>query len=271
MGITSGDLPAVLDEIAHHARQNADVRARLRKALFYPLMSGIGIALIGLVMFFWIGPMAEEVSLKGVLAQMWMPGQRAPTSWVGYVPWIFLCMASLGILALIGWVWFRDPLDGGVGTRSIRFRIPFIGRLRAYAAKASFAATMAMLLGRRMPLPESLQLAAAATDDPDVAAQINEMRASAESGESLTASIDATEFLSPTMMWFVETGEATGAPERSLEDVAHVYQQRLDRGVDRLSFFVQPLALLLLGLVVLGFAMVTLLPMYQGFSMFWGG
>ena len=97
------------------------------------------------------------------------------------------------------------------------------------------------------------------------------MRQHAESGENLAGSIQAGGFLSPSMLWFVENGEAGGAPASALADVAKVYQQRLERAADKLCFFVQPIALLLLGLVVTAFAFAVLLPMYESLGRMWGG
>lgn len=268
-GIASGDLPAVLEEIARHAGERAQVATRLRKALLYPVVSAIGVIGIGVVMFAFFGP-----SVEGLLDRNVAPWVRPNTAtvWWSYAPWMVLGVFALVIAGVLLFAWFRHPLDGSVGPRGFGFRFPCVGRLRTFAAKAGFASTMAMLIKRQMPLPESLRLAAAATDQEEVAAQIRAMQDCAESGESLTESVRAGDLISPAMLWFVAAGEAGGTPATSLADVAGVYRQRLDRGVDRLCFLVTPILLLMTGFVVLGFAVAYLAPIFHYYKMvLWGG
>ena len=174
------------------------------------------------------------------------------------------------VMGVLLFAWFRHPLDGGVGPRGLAFRFPFVGRLRTLAAKASFASTMAMLIRRELPLPQSLRLAAAATAEREVAERIDAMRVRAEAGSSLADSIGEGDLVSPAMMWFLEAGEASGTVATSLGDVAQVYQQRLDRSVERMCFLATPLALLSVGLVVLGFAVAYLVPIFVTYRrLFW--
>lgn len=271
VGIASGDLPSVLDEISAHASERSHVASRLKKALFYPMVSGVSVLMVGLVMFFVVGPRVLDFRsasrVEPFWSAWWPVGGR---HFWDYAPWIVLGVFALLVLATLFFVWFRNPLDAGAGPRGFLFRFPFVGRVRAYAAKAGFASTMAMLIGRKMPLPVSLELASAATQHPEVSRQIEVMRTRAESGENLTESVRAGDLLSPAMLWLVESGEAGGTVGTSLADVSRVYQQRFERSVDRLCFFVNPAALILIGLVVAGFCFAVLGPMYHSWSGLFG-
>jgi general secretion pathway protein F len=268
VGIASGDLPSVLDEIARHAGERAQIASRLKKALFYPIVSLVTVVAIGLTMFLIVGPGLPDVRWREMF---WTTmGRSGRSSWWDYAPWFVLAFFALLVLSTLLFIWFRGPLDAGAGPRGVLFKIPLVGRMRTYAAKAGFASTMAMLIRRRLPLGESLDLAAAATDHPEIAGQIAVMRACAESGESLTDSVRAGDLISPAMLWLIESGEASGTVATSLADVGRVYQQRFERSADRLCFFVNPAALVLIGLIVAGFCVACLGPMYRSVSMFWG-
>ena len=85
-------------------------------------------------------------------------------------------LGFLLMLVLFGalYAFLRRPIDEGVGPRGITYRLPLIGRMRVYATKASFAATLALLMRRAMPLPKALRLTAEATDDREIRAKVEQ-------------------------------------------------------------------------------------------------
>lgn len=263
-GMAAGDLPGILEEIAQHAAQREQVRERMRKALFHPLISAVGVAVIGVSLLLLSGPILGPLADASAGSMVLFAKQADPTWW-RLAPWalpVLLCTVVLGGLAF---AWFRGPLDGGTGPRGLAFRLPFGGHLRACAARSGFASTLGLLVGRGLPLPQALTLAAAATDEPAVRRQVEEMGVEAAGGANLADSVAAGRLVSPAMHWLVATGEQHGRAAAALLDVARIYRQRLDRGVDRLCALVAPLALLATGLIVLAFVAATLGPVYGGF------
>ena len=197
-------------------------------------------------------------------------GRPKGSTWWHLAPWALLTLVCLVVLGGLMFAWLRSPLDGGSGPRKLSFRLPFSGYLRACAAKSGFASTMGLLIRRGLPLPQALTLAAEATDEPAVRQQIKAMGVRALNGANLAESVAAGELISPAMLWFVETGEHNNTPADGLMDVARIYRQRLDRGVDRLCAFAGPAALLAVGLIVLAFAATVFGPMYSSFlNLFW--
>lgn len=268
-GTASGDLPAVLDEIARHAAERAQIKARMRRALFYPLVSAIGVGVIGVGLLLFSIPMAGELAetANGDLIGLISAGR---STWWDLTPWAVLTLVCAGVVGALVFAWFRSPLDGASQPRGFSFRLPFCGYLRACAAKSGFASTLSLLIRRGMPLPEALTLAAEATEHPAVRQQVETMGAHAMNGANLAESVAAGELISPAMLWFVETGEQNHSPESGLTDVARIYRGRLDRGVDRLCAFAGPAALFAVGLIVLAFVAAVFGPMYSSFvNLFW--
>ncbi len=263
-GIASGNFPGVLDEIARHANDRAYVAERLRRALAYPVVAGSFVIVLGIVLVAFVGP-----QLRAAMASI----ATATAGGVGGAngdllsPWL-TTVGGLGVLALalfaaIGFAWLRSPLDAGAGLDALGYRLPLIGRLRLFAAKASFASTMALLARRGMPLPKALALAAAATDDRRIRRCVEVMVARAAEGASLTEAVRSGDLISPSLLWLVEAAESSGSAAAALEDVARLYRERLERAVDRLCTLATPIAELLLGIVVLGFAVSYMLPIVQ--------
>jgi general secretion pathway protein F len=263
-GTASGDLPGVLDEVARHAAEREEVKARVQRALLHPLISAFGVLGIGVGLFLFSVPVVSEVGDRAGASFAAIRSNARPIYWE-LAPWGLLLLLALTVCGILAFAWWRNPMDGGAGPKGFAFRLPFTGYLRSCAARSGFASTMGMLIQRRMPLPQALALAAAATDDPAVRRQVDAMAQRAQTGANLTDSVTAGDLISPSLLSFIESGESTGAPEKGLIDVARIYRQRVERGADRLCSLVGPVSLGAVGLVVLAFAATVFGPMYSSF------
>jgi type II secretory pathway component PulF len=248
IGVVSGDLPSILEEISRHAAQRASVAARIRKALAYPLVAagfvlGIGgFLLVYVAPTLWHFPQAMDLGSPLLYAQ------------VSLGMLVALCLAAV----VFGWV--RAPLDGG-GARA--FALPVLGRLRLYAAKSSFAGTLALLLRRDVPLPHALAMAAEASENKRLARRGRTMAEQARAGLSLAEVLREDRTFAPTLLWLVEAMEGSGDTARALDDVSAVYRQRLERAVDRVTTLVTPVAELAIGAVVFVFAYSFMVPLLE--------
>ena len=251
----AGGLPDVLDEIAVHASQRAKIVERMRRALAYPLVAAAFVAVSGLALTLFVAP--PQLGLGEVPIDEAAGRPFDWTAWSG-VGIVGLIVALTTITALL-----RRPLDEGVGPQGLRYRIPLFGRLRTYASKASFAATLALLVRRSTPLPRALRLTAAATDDAEVRRRVERMADVAERGGGLPESLDAGRIISPSLAWFIESSTDQRGAAEALEDVASIYRQRLERAADRSAVLAAPIAQVLIGLVVLGFALSYLSSAFQ--------
>ena len=247
-GIACGDLPGVLEEISRHAALRAQVAARLRRALAYPLLTAIFVLVLGGGVAIFFSPAHWTLAESTTMA--------SPTPVV---------LGALGILAALTvltlfFAWVQSPLDAG---RGLGFRIPLVGPLRNHAAKASFASTMALLTRRQVPLPAALTLAAEATEDTRVRRAIVRMSEAAHEGQPLAESVRAGSLLEPSMLWLIETAERGGSAHVALDDVARIHRQRLERASERLAVLVTPCAELVLGIIVFLCAWAFMVPLMR--------
>lgn len=252
-GIEAGDLPGVLEEIARHAGTRAGIADRLKKALSYPLMAACFVIAAGVLVLVLVTPTLSSRTFTNAMGTGEVRLPPAPLTAVA-----ILAVVVLGVLVVALVSWLRKPVDWR--PRDFGFRIPVIGRLRLYAAKAGFASTLALLLRRRLPLPRALWLTAAASDDKRIARQVSAMAERSEEGCGLAESLDGGELLPPSLLWLIETAEAGPDAARALEDVAAIYHRRLERAVDRTCAILTPCFELAVGLVVFLFALAYMFP-----------
>jgi type II secretory pathway component PulF len=244
-GMVSGDLPGVLEEIARHAARRAELRGRLRRALAYPVVAAFFVIAVGGAVLLFAAP-----TLWRLAAEMALPSP---------MPYAAGALGLLGLLLvtalLFGWV---RRVRGAPG-----FRLPVVGRVRLHAARASLASTLALLLRRNVPLATALALATEACDDRRVASRLRLASEGAAAGAKLSEVLRDAGTFDPTLLWLVEAAEGTRDLPRALDDVGTVCARRFERGVDRLSVLVTPLAELVIGAAVFAFAYSFLAPLFE--------
>jgi len=245
-GTASGDLAGTLDEIAVHAARRADAESRVKRALAYPLLSGLLILLVG------------GAAIGLALPKLW--GFASSVSGRAVAPVALGALAALAVLVLVGtwWTLKRSPRQG-----SWTFALPVLGPIRLDALRATVASTLSMLLRRELPLPAALALASDTADHPAWRARLEEARQRADEGAALSDALEGTGLFEPSRLWLVRSSEANGDTSGALHDVARLYRRRLDRRIDRFTLLVRPAAELALGAVVFCFAFSFLVPLFD--------
>jgi type II secretory pathway component PulF len=254
IGLHSGDLPGILDEIASHAALRQRLVQRIRKALAYPFFAATTVAITGVALLLFVAPTFVELQEK--LAGDAIASPSLPRG--------IAVLAVSALLVFLVWLWrfSRNPLN--LGAR--RLPLPFVERLRKDALRASFSSTLAVLLRRQLPLPKAFALAAAATDDRWARQRVEQMANAADSGAALADSVEAGELISPTLLWLLRKAEATGTVGETLTDLAAIFSERLDRSVDRLCTVVAPAAELFIGLVLVCLMLLFMFPAMRAMS-----
>jgi len=266
-GQATGDVPGVLEEIAAHAATRAQAARRLRRALSYPLVTAIFVLVVGIGALIYAAPRLWLLPTGNVTPTYNMvsgvsPSYGASSQWFEFTP-PFMLMVSIGfvLVFVIGaflFSRFRSPVDLLPG-----FRWPVFGSLRLSAVRASFASALAMLIRRQTPLPTACELTVTMFPEKCVRERIADMAIAAKRGESLTGALGKSELFPPSLLWLVETAEGSDASAKALDDVAAIYRNRLERGLDRMEVLVTPLAELVIGVAVFFFAYSYLVPLFD--------
>jgi type II secretory pathway component PulF len=258
-GVAAGDLPGVLEEIAAHAASLAESAARVRRVLAYPALAGTMAVAVGALLTFTIGPRLaalQEQASEGDLLR------RADGTWLGIVasPWFAgaLALALLAVTTFVVWLFatMRRPLDGAAGLDARQWKWPVLGRIRAYAQLSTLAATLSLLLRRRMPLVRAFELTAASCDEPGLRARVTAMADAADGGASLADALAKGGVVAPSLVWIIDSAERRGQAAEALADAARIYRERLARATDRAALWLLPVSELVVGgmvaLVALG-------------------
>jgi len=262
-GQATGDLPGVLEEIAGHATTRALAARRLRKALSYPFVTAVFVLVVGIGALAWAAPrlwMLPTAGTTDVFAAV-RSGRSGAGGFIEFTPPVMLGISVAFVLVFVVGTFLvtrlRSPVDLLPG-----FRVPVFGALRLSAVRASFASALAMLVRRETPLPAACALVSGMYPERRVRERIAEMADAAERGESLSEALGHSRLFPRSLLWLVETAEGSEGAAKALDDVAVIYRNRLERGLDRMEVLVTPAAELVIGIAVFFFAYSYLVPLF---------
>ena len=260
-GERGSQLPLALAQVTTHLEQEAELVARVRQALAYPLL----LAVVGLASILVIG----TVIVPRFAELLGDPGQDLPPA---------TRILLLGSNLLSRYCFLLVPtLAGlvGLGVEAVRrsgtrrriedalLGVPLVGPLRLALATARIARALGGMLTAGMPLLASLDAAAEAAGDGAAAARLTRARERVAAGAPLTASLEREAALAPSALQLVQVGESSGR----LADMAHragdLAAQEAERGLKTLVTLVEPALIVAFGGLVAFVAAALLQAVYS--------
>ncbi len=174
--------------------------------------------------------------------------------------WLLAAAAIGGAVALAAWL--RTPAGRRVRDR-VLLAAPIVGPLIHKASLARFTKSFALATKAGVPVVDALAVAVETTGNVVIAERIATMRAAAERGESLARAARATGVFTPTVLQMIAVGEETGALDDMMNEVAEHFQREVDHAIKSLGAQIEPLLILVLGGLILVFALGVFLPMWD--------
>lgn len=257
-GEKTGQMEAVLRQLADYAKSRETIGRGLALALVYPiLLLLISLAVVGALIGFVV-PRVVSVfeqagqTLPGLTQSLLMLSDGiARFGWMG-AGWL----AALMILA----VWLlRDPKRRLYFDRSV-LSWPIIGRLLRAQQTALLARTLAILTGSAVPLVDALKVSADVLGNRAAHADITEVAKRVSEGVSLSRSIEAVPWVSGVAKRLIHSGEKGGALAPMLAQSAQIEERSLASAQSVVLSVVQPVMILMVGAVVLYIVLAIMLP-----------
>jgi len=263
--VRSGEAGSMLNDVMAHMsdylEKQEDIKSKVITALLYPmLMLVVGIMTIFILMAFVIPKLANmfiEMGEKLPLPTRMLIGLSDFIS--SY--WILLVILAGGFIFFI-----KKGKSNKVTKKAMdrfKLKIPIIGALIRNTDMARFSRTLSTLLKNGVPILHSLRITSDIIDNEIVKEGVIRIHADVKTGSSLTAAIKKDASFPQFMVNMVAIGEEGGFLDKTLLKVAKSYELEIDRAVKMTSALLEPVMILIIGLVV-GFVVISmLLPVFQ--------
>ncbi len=260
-GEQAGNLPEVLQRYIAYLKLMIGLRQKVTKALAYPaFLIIVGVAVVGFLLSYVI---PTFVSVYGESARSLPTATRVLINLIHIgQAYLIPVIIILGVLVIAGRSWYRTA-GGRLTVDRQLLRVPVIGPILVKHHTIQFTRTMATVLSGGTPLVDALEISRGAISNRFVsgglAAAVTEIR----EGSTLASALERSQILPKLAIEMLSVGEETGSLEPMLRDIAEFFDGDLDVRLTQLTTWIEPVLLLVMGIVVGGIVIIMYLPIFQ--------
>ena len=260
-GESSGTLELVFQRLADFIESQVKLRSQVSTALMYPIiMLTIAGLIVTLLMTFVVPKLVEVIVEQG-----------------GQLPWVtralifvsdmfrnfFWLFALVAIGMYYGFSKWVATDDGELKWDQFKLGFPLFGDLIKKIVMARFARTLGTLMGAGVPLLVALDIAKNVVDNSVYRDVIEEARIAIRDGDTISAPLKRSGRFPPMVTQMIAIGEKTGEVEEMLDNVSNAYELQVENKVRRLTTLLEPIMIVVLGIIVACIVFAVLLPMLK--------
>lgn len=261
-GEQSGALESMLDRIATYKEKTESLKAKVRKAMTYPIAVLVVAFVVSGILLVKVVPQFEQV-FAGFGAELPAFTQMVINfSEFAQAYWLAILV---GIVAL-GFAFseihkrskgFRESLDRLV------LKLPVAGDIIEKSSVARFARTLSTTFAAGVPLVDALNSVAGSTGNSVYVTAVYKVRDDVSTGQQLNFSMRNTGVFPNMVVQMVAIGEEAGALDDMLDKSASYYEEQVDNAVDNLTSLMEPIIMSVLGVLVGGLIIAMYLPIFS--------
>jgi type IV pilus assembly protein PilC len=262
-GEKSGSLEQVIRRYVQHMKVLASARSHVVSALIYPaVLVVLSLIVIGLIVFKVVPEFAEFYDSFGHGAELPLSTRVVVAISTNLIGSAGLLLTSLAAVVAAIVLAFR-PAAQRRRLHAAILRLPYFGPLARRFATAQVSRTLATLLAGGIPLVNALDIAARATGNLSIADHLTTAAKQVREGKSLAESLAAGGVFPSVAVEMVEVGESTGSLAEMLNSVADFYDEANETSLTRFSNLVQPLLLIVMGILIAALLLSLYMPLFR--------
>jgi len=260
-GEAGGVLNTVLNRIALFIEKANKLKKKVKGAMIYPCaIIAVAIIVVSILLIFVIPVFAE---LYGSMGKA-LPAPTQITinisNWF-VASWYYLLLALGGVVAGVRFYYQSD--QGRMNIDGWLLRLPVIGDMLRKVAVARFSQNMAILLSSGVPILEGLAITARTAGNKVVEKAIMDSRVSISQGKTVAEPLAESKIFPPMVCHMVAVGETTGGLDGMLRKIAEFYEEEVDDAVANLTALMEPMIMVVLGVILGGLVISMYLPIFQ--------
>jgi type IV pilus assembly protein PilC len=262
-GEKSGSLEQVLRRYVQHVKVLASVRRKVVSALIYPVvLIVLSMAVVGMIVFKVVPQFRDFYNEVGHGHPLPLSTRIVVAFSTTIIENVWIILAVLAALTAAAVVTFRQP-EQRKRLHAAVLRLPYFGPLARKVATAQVCRTLATLLSGGIPLVNALEIGATATGNRAIADEMAVVSRQVREGSSLAGSLAERQMFPNVAVEMVEVGESTGALAEMLNSVADFYDEENETSLERFSNLVQPVLLIVMGIILAGLIMSLYMPLFE--------
>lgn len=261
-GEQAGILDALLDRLATYQEKMMAIKGKIKKALFYPVSILVVAFVVTAVIMIFVIPQFKEL-FKSFGATL-----PTPTLVVMQISEIFVSYWWLIFGSIFGAGYFlANALRRSEKLQFLRDRLmlklPVVGSMVRKATVARWTRTLSTMFAAGVPLVEALDSVAGAAGNRVYYNATKRIQSEVSTGSSLTVAMQNANVFPNMVLQMTAIGEESGALDGMLSKVADFFEREVDDAVDALASLMEPMIMVVLGVVIGGLVVALYLPIFK--------
>jgi type IV pilus assembly protein PilC len=261
-GEQAGILETLLERLATYKEKILAIKSKIKSALFYPIAIVVVAFIITAVIMIFVIPAFKEVFTN------FGADLPAPTLFVMGVSDTFVKYWYVIFPAVIGSVWgflalWKRSLPVQMFMDRTMLKVPVFGDLIRKSTIARWTRTLSTMFAAGVPLVEALDSVGGAAGNYVYLMATREIQRKVSTGTSLTTSMQESNVFPNMVTQMVSIGEESGSLDSMLGKVADFFEAEVDDAVDALTSLMEPMIMVVLGVVIGGMVIAMYLPIFK--------
>jgi type IV pilus assembly protein PilC len=261
-GEQAGILETLLDRLATYKEKILAIKSKIKAALFYPVAIIVVAFVITAVIMIFVIPAFKQVFTS------FGADLPAPTLVIMGISDFFVSYWWIMFPLIIGSVYFF--FESWKRSKKLQFimdklmlKAPVFGDLVKKATVARWTRTLSTMFAAGVPLVEALDSVGGASGNQVYSNATRQIQSEVSTGTSLTVSMQNSNVFPSMVIQMVSIGEESGALDSMLSKVADFYEAEVDDAVEALSSLMEPLIMVVLGVLIGGMVIAMYLPIFK--------
>ena len=260
-GEASGTLPNIFAQVREFTERDMEARAKVKKAMRYPMFVVIALILAGYVQISVVLPKMAETMFSNMeelpLPTKIMLGLSDLLSAYGLI-----ALVIVGSVIAVIKFYTKTP-EGGYNFDALLLNLPKIGSMLRSTAVSRFAQMLNVLVSSGVQVVDALSIAGETVDNKVYEKDLKQARKDVLGGTPLSQALQS-KYMPEMAISLINIGEKTGALSEMLEGVADYFTSDMDDKIDGLTSAIEPIMTLIITLFVGLFVLAVFLPMIEG-------
>jgi type IV pilus assembly protein PilC len=260
-GEMGGALDTILVRLAGYREKADQLTRKIKGAMIYPIVIGVVASGVTVAMLTFIVPVFAKM-FSGLGAEL--PGPTKAIMGVSQFLQAYLVTIVVGIIvAVVGFKYILRYPNVRLGFDRFKLLMPLLGNLIRKSSVSRFTRTLSTLLSSGVSILDALDITSKTAGNMVLQNAIKKSMMSIAEGETITAPLKETGVFPPMVIQMISVGEKTGGLDDMLAKIADFYDEEVDAAVTSLTSVIEPIIIVLMGIVIGAIMIAMYLPMFD--------
>lgn len=263
-GEASGTLESIMLRMSTHYEKENKTNNKVKNAMIYPVILSFVAVIAVVFILVYVMPTFKGIFEQSGTILPWSTKLLLGSGDFLKNNFIAILLVLAGITIAIKYYFSTE--NGLILSSKLKLKIPIIKKFNEMVIVSRFTRTLSTLLASGLPLIKAMDIVAGVVENKIAEKALLQVKEKIVKGEELNTSMRATGIFPEMLYSMVKIGEETGSIDEILSKTADFYDEELETTIQATVALMEPLLIVVMGLVIGFIIMSVMLPMYDSYT-----